>query len=276
VDGHYDALITIHRAVGYPTAFVVGPLALLAFARPALHRKWGQLYLCMMSFLYLTGTFFTLTKHDWHSWEFVRNLTFNFFGFSMLLYGWRAIHLFRQEGQPRPVRLDWFLAGLLGATVLAVVAVATVRDTPMRLFTLVGVTLCVLEVRDLRAGFQPKSLLFRRHLRFILASYFYVMTVVSIVHLNDELPRTLKWTWPTFVGGLIIYLATAGTPRQLLLPRGKVLRSAVWATLVLAVLYGGYAVYDLARGGASIGQAADATVGPTHTGPGHSGAGQMR
>jgi hypothetical protein len=275
VDGRYDALITIHRAVGYPTAFVVGPLALLAFAKPAIHRRWGQVYLYLMSFLYLTGTFFTLTKHEWHTWEFARNLTFNFFGFSMLLYGWRAIYLFRREGPVRPARLDWVLAGLLGATVLAVVAVASVRDTPMRLFTLVGVTLLVLEARDLRAGFQPKSLLFRRHLRFILASYFYVMTVVSIVHLSDELPRTMKWTWPTFFGALIIYLATAGTPRQLLLPRGKVLRSAVWATLVLAVLYGGYAMYDLARGGASTGQASDAPSGAAPTGPGHPGAGQM-
>jgi hypothetical protein len=254
----------------------VGPLALLAFARPALHRRWGQVYVYLMTFLYLTGTFFTFTKHDWHSWEFARNLAFNFFGFSMLMYGWRSIHLFRQDGQPRPSRLDWALAALLGTTVLAVLAVATAHDTPMRLFTLVGVALCALEVRDLRAGFKPKSVLFRRHLRFILASYFYVLTVVSIVHLNDELPRTVKWTWPTFVGGLIIFLTTAGTPWPLVLPRGKVLRSAVWATLVLAVLYGSYAVYDLARGGASIGQASDASVGAMRPGAGHSVAQQMR
>lgn len=249
----YELLILIHRVVGYPTAFLVAPVALLAFARPALHRRWGTAYLYCLIFLYLTGTFLTFTGHAWHTWDFARNVVFNFFGFSMVLYGWRAIHLFRQVGQPSPTRFDWALAGMLSATVLGLLVVAAVRDTPMRLFALVGITFCVLEFRELRDRFQPKSVLFRRHTRFILASYFYVLTVVSIVHLGDELPRNLKWIWPTLFGGLII-AATGNAARRFAEPRGKVLRLAVGATVLVAVLYAGYVAYDLGRGTAVMGQ----------------------
>lgn len=249
----YELLILIHRMVGYPTVFLVAPAALLAFARPALHRRWGKVYLCLLTFLYVTGTFLTFALHDWYSWSFARNIVFNFFGFSMVLYGWRAIHLFRQVGQPAPTRLDWALAGMLGATVLGLVVVAVARDTPMRLFTLVGITFCILEFVELRAGFQPKSVLFRRHTRFILTSYFYVLTVVSIVHLGDELPRDLKWIWPTLFGGLIV-AATGNAARRFAHPRGKVLRLAIGATLFVSVLYAGYIAYDLSRSTSIVGQ----------------------
>ena len=253
MNDRYELLILIHRLVGYPTAFVVAPVALLAFAKPELHRRWGKAYLYLLTFLYLTGTFLTLTGHDWHTWDFARNVVFNFFGFSMVLYGWRAIHLFRQKGQPTPMRLDWVLAAVLGVTVLGVLFVAAVRDTPMRLFALVGITFCVLEFRELRQGFRPKSVLFRRHTRFILASYFYVLTVVSIVHLGDELPRNLKWIWPTLLGGLVI-AATGSAARRFAQPTGKLLRLAVAVTVVVSLLYAGYVVYDLSRGGTAVGQ----------------------
>jgi len=253
MNDRYELLILIHRLVGYPTAFLVAPAALLAFARPALHRRWGKVYLCALIFLYLTGTFLTFAGHDWTSWDFARNVVFNFFGFSMVLYGWRAIHLFRQVGQPRPARLDWALAGILAVSVVGLLVVAAVRDTPMRLFALIGITFCVLEFRELRDGFQPKSVLFRRHTRFILASYFYVLTVVSIVHLGDELPRNLKWIWPSLLGALVIG-ATGTAARRLPQPRGKILRFAVGLTLVVTALYAGYVAYDLSRGAPVVGQ----------------------
>jgi hypothetical protein len=253
MNDRYELLILVHRVVGYPTAFVVAPAALLAFAKPALHRQWGKAYLYLLTFLYVTGTFLTFAGHEWHTWDFARNVVFNFFGFSMVLYGWRAIHLFRRVGQPAPTRFDWALAGMLSATVLGLLVVAAVRDTPMRLFALVGIVFCVLEFRELHGGFQPKSVLFRRHTRFILASYFYVLTVVSIVHLGDELPRNVKWIWPTLLGGLII-AATGNAAGRFAPPRGKLLRLAVAATVLVAVLYAGYVAYDLSREMPVVGQ----------------------
>ena len=41
-EDRYELLIFIHRLVGYPTAFLIAPAALLAFARPAVHRQWGK------------------------------------------------------------------------------------------------------------------------------------------------------------------------------------------------------------------------------------------
>lgn len=253
MNDRYELLILIHRLVGYPTAFIIAPAALLAFAKPELHRRWGKAYLYLLIFLYSTGTFLTFAGHEWHTWDFARNIVFNFFGFSMVLYGWRAIHLFRQVGQPSPTRLDWALAAMLAATVLGVLVVAAVRDTPMRLFALVGMTFCVLEFRELRRGFRPKTVLFRRHTRFILTSYFYVLTVVSIVHLGDELPRNLKWIWPTLFGAVIIAL-TGNAASRFAQPRGTVLRRAVAVTVLVTALYAGYVVYDLSHGAATMGQ----------------------
>ena len=71
----------VHRYVGYPTAFLVAPLALLAFTRPGSHRRLGSVFLGLMVFMYLSGTYRTLTHHDWDSWPVYRNLSFNFLGF---------------------------------------------------------------------------------------------------------------------------------------------------------------------------------------------------
>jgi hypothetical protein len=245
----------IHRYVGYPTAFLVAPLALLAFARPGLHRRFGAIYLGLMVFLYLSGTWRTLTHHDWASWPVYRNLAFNFLGFSMVIYAWRAIVLFRRPGPTRPERLDWLLAGVLACSVLFLTAVALIRDLPMRIFALIGIGLVILEFRELRAGFQPRALLFRRHLRYTLLSYYYVLTVVSLVHLKEELPREVKWLWPTGVGMLALWLATRGSTGPGGVTRARSLRMAVWITLGFGGVLGSYALTELARGSLAPGQA---------------------
>jgi hypothetical protein len=239
-----DTLILVHRIVGYPTAFIIAPIGLLAFARASIHRRWGRAYFYLIVFLYLTGTWLTLTQHDWGTWSFARNVTFNFFGFSMVLYGYRAIRLYRSP-EPRATRVDWYLAGLLLTTVVALLAVAVWKDTPMRVFTLVGIWLVVLEFRELRGGLTDRALLYRRHQRYILASYFYVLTVVSIVHLNDELPRKAKWLWPTLVGLLVVWLLTARKK-----PWGLPARTVVIGVFALVAAYGAYVVYDLLSGAA--------------------------
>lgn len=241
-----DTLILVHRFVGYPTAFIVAPLGLLAFTESRIHRRWGKLYLYGMIFLYLTGTYVTLTTHDWNTWSFARNVAFNFFGFSMVLYAWRAIRLFTRPGEIPVERLDRGLAWLLTVSVMGLLAVAIWKDTPMRVFTLLGIVLVVLEWRDLKPGVLSKPLLYRRHQRYILASYFYVLTVVSIVHLNDELPRKIKWLWPAAIGATVIYFLTRR--RNAAIPQGTLTRYLVRAVVVLVVLYGGYVAYDLVEG----------------------------
>ena len=255
-----DTLILIHKAVGYPLAFIVAPLALVAFATPKIHRRWGKLYFYLMVFLYLTGSWFTLTKHPWNSWGFARNLTFNFFGFSMVLYAYRAIRLFRTHGEVKPDRTDRFLAIILTCSVAALFSVAVWKNTPMRVFTLVGIWLCVLEWRELRSSVWEKPVLFRRHLRYIMASYFYVLTVVSVVHLNDELPTNVRWLWGTFVGILACWLLTAkksGSWNSVVIGRvsqGVLTRWVVTGIVLLSIAFGSYVVYDLMYGSTIQGQ----------------------
>ena len=223
-----------HRALGYPIAFVVAPATLLAFATPRAHRGWGRAYLYGMTTLYLTGTYFTLTRHEWLTWQFARNVSFNFLGFSMLLYAYRAIRLFRGPQAPAPARLDWALSALQLATVLGVIAVAVFKDTPMRVFALTGLVLCALDLGDLRAGFRPRARLFRRHVRYVFASYYYLLTVISIVHLDRVLPRNVKWLWPTAVAAVAIWLALGGDASPGPGGRARSLSWAVGLTLVVA------------------------------------------
>ena len=104
---------TIHQTVGYPVVFLLVPAALITFGGKRGHRLFGQIYIACMVFLYCTGTFMTLTRHDWATWEFYRNVVFNFFGFSLLIYGYRAMYLARNFQHPSPQRLDYMLAWLL-------------------------------------------------------------------------------------------------------------------------------------------------------------------
>jgi hypothetical protein len=243
-----DWIEPAHRALGYPIAFVVAPAALLAFTVPRIHRRWGRAYFYGMTVLYLSGTYLTLTRHDWHTWHFARNVSFNFLGFSMILYAYRAIWLFRRTEAPRPSALDWALSTLQLATVVAVVSVAVFKDTPMRVFALVGLVLCALDLRDLRAAFQPRPRLFRRHVRYVLASYYYLLTLVSIVHLDRVLPRNVKWLWPTVVAAVALGIAFGGRQEA---GRGglpRPLSRAVTLTLLVAGLLAAWVVVQLLSG----------------------------
>lgn len=253
-----DTLVLIHQIVGYPTAFIIAPIGLLAFTQASLHRRWGKIYLYAMFFLYCTGTYLTLTRHDWSGWTFYRNLAFNFFGFSLLLYAWRAIWLFSWVGKAGVGEAvvgwrDRALAWLLTLTVVALVAVGGWDDIPLAGFAIIGAVLAFMEWRDLAPGVLGKPVLYRRHQRYILGSYFYVLTVVSLVHLDDELPRNVKWLWPTVAGILTVSLLTLGTSRAgaRLLPflsRGMLPRYVITAIVLLSLAYGSYAIYDLMYG----------------------------
>ncbi|MGA8261913.1 MAG: hypothetical protein WB783_17005 [Arenicellales bacterium] len=237
----------VHQTVGYPVAFLLVPFLLLSFAGKPGHRTAGWAYLVLMTFLYGTGTFMTLTRHEWLTWAFARNVTFNFFGYSLLLYGLRAAYLLHRRDASAPRRLDYGLAVVLTASVVALASVAVWKDTPMRVFTLLGIVLIVLEWRDVKARFRPRSRLFNRHARFVLGSYFYVLTVVSVVHLNGQMPRNLKWLWPTSIAIVVIYLITSS--RHFLLTHRRVItKSALAVTGIIAVCFGAYAVSEFLFG----------------------------
>lgn len=236
-----DSLMVIHRAVGYAFAFVVAPVALATFAGAPGHVRTGRAYFWLMVFLYATGSVVTLTQHDWGTWGFARNVAFNLTGFSFVLVGVRAMVLFRREGSVQPGRIDAALAGLLVACASALLILGLFRDTPVRVFAGLTWVLVWLELRELRAGFRPRALLYRRHVRYILASYFYVLTVASIVHLGDEMSRDLKWLWPAAIGTFVVWAATT---RAAVLNRRRLLRAAVALTITLAVGFGGYAIWE--------------------------------
>jgi hypothetical protein len=235
-----DAVEVIHRIVGYPLAFVVGPWALATFAGARGHRTVGLAYAYAMTFLYVTGTALTLTRHPWDTWEFGRNVTFNLLGYSLLLHGVRAMQRRNAVlGSRQPnIHLDTGL--MVGQAILvAIMAMFALQrsNSPMHVFTAIGITLVALDVRDWRAGLTAKTL-YRRHVRYILGSYFYVLTVVSIVHLRDELTNDTRWLWPSLLGVLVAALVGEGHRAN---------KWAIRALLAVSIAFGAYVGWEVAR-----------------------------
>lgn len=234
-----DAIIElVHRVVGYPLAFIVGPLALATFAGAPGHKWTGRTYALTMTFLYVTGTLLTLTRHEWGTWEFGRNVVFNLLGYSFVLHGWRAMWLQRRRDVARYAPLDVALLASMALLVAAMTWLAIARpNTPVRVFAAMGIAVLVLEAREWRAGLTQAQL-YRRHVRYMLASYFYVLTVVSLVHLRDEMASDLRWLWPSAFAVALIWLVDE---------RARATRWTMRAVIVLSLVFGAYVAWELVR-----------------------------
>lgn len=235
-----SALELVHRLVGYPLAFVVAPFAVATFAGKPGHHWSGKAYALVMTFLYVTGTVLTLTRHPWGTWEFGRNVIFNLLGYSLLLHGWRSMWLVTHPTAARPVMLDRILLAALAAMVTVMTALAVVRsNAPLHIFSVIGIGLVLLEMRDWRRGLT-RPVLYRRHARYMLGSYFYVLTVVSLVHLKDELTSDARWLWPSAIALAVIWFVGEGSRAN---------KWAVRTTLAVAIAFGVYVGYDSAVNG---------------------------
>jgi hypothetical protein len=247
------SLELIHRIVGYPLAFVVAPIALASFAGARGHRWSGIAFAILMTFLYVTGTAFTLTRHPWWTWEFGRNIVFNLLGYSFVLHGFRAMWLMLHPEAARATWLDRALLAQLVATVAVMAVLAVPRSTPLRMFAVIGIGLVAAEIRDRRRGMTP-ALLYARHVRYMLASYFYVLTVVSLVHLKDRLSSDARWMWPGAIGLIVIWFAGGPTLAALRPRQARARRLAVFTTLGVTLLFGVYVAVRLADGTPITGQ----------------------
>lgn len=234
-----DSLVElVHRIVGYPLAFVVGPLAIATFAGAPGHRWTGRTYALTMTFLYFTGTVLTLTRHDWGTWDFTRNVAFNLLGYSFVLHGWRSMWLQRRPDAGQRGMLDRALLLSLAILVATFVALAVARaNTPVRVFAAIGVALLALEIRDWPRQ-RTRAELYRRHVRYMLASYFYVLTVVSLVHLRAEMPSDLRWLWPSAIAIALIWLVDE---------RARATRWTMRAVVALSLAFGAYVAWELVR-----------------------------
>jgi hypothetical protein len=242
----WDAAVElVHRVVGYPLAFIVGPVALATFAGAPGHRWSGRAYALAMTFLYATGTALTLTRHEWGTWAFARNVAFNLLGYSFVLHGWRSMWLqarlsvvgHRFPAGPRPWIDVALLASLLVLTATLVLLAVMRPNTPVRVFAAIAVALSIAEVRGWRVP-PTKAALYRRHVRYVLASYFYVLTVVSLVHLRQELASDARWLWPAAIAIAVIWLVDE---------RARATRWTVRAILALSVAFGAYVLWELVR-----------------------------
>lgn len=232
------AVELIHRVVGYPLAFIVGPLALATFAGAPGHQWTGRTYALTMTFLYVTGTALTLTRHDWGTWAFARNVAFNLLGYSFVLHGWRSMWLQRRPEANFRAPADVALLASLAILVAAFVALAVARaNTPVRVFAAIGVALLAMELREWRS-MRSRAQLYRRHVRYMLASYFYVLTVVSLVHLRAEMASDLRWLWPSAIAVALIWLVDERT---------RATRWTIRAVIALSLTFGAYVVWELVR-----------------------------
>jgi hypothetical protein len=222
-----ESLVLAHRLVGYVTAFVLAPMALSAFVEPPRHRHWARSYLYFMVPLYLTGLFFTFQRHEIGSFVWARNLAFNFLGFFFLFLGWRAIWRFHLQAL-QPTALDHAMRAMLLAVSTVLVALGVLHHFPSFVLGSLGLWLGLVVFREAANA----RALYVRHQRCMLASFFYVLTVLSLVHVRA--PTDLKWLWPALLGVPLAAYATRGSDAR------RRTRLAVHLTLGIALLLAAY------------------------------------
>lgn len=222
-------VVLAHQLAGYAIAFVVAPAALFAFAAPERHRRWAKAFAYTMIPLYLSGLWFTFRLHEPGSFVWARNLAFNFTGFFFLLVGWRAIHRYRHRVLA-PAPLDRAMLAILVAGGAALVALGVRHHFPS--FAL-GALALAMAFGALRETGDARGLVVR-HQRAMLASYFYLLTVLSLVHVRA--PTDVKWLWPAALGAPIVVYATRGGPDA------RRMRIAVRLTVAIAMAFALYIV----------------------------------
>lgn len=218
-----EELVLAHRMVGYVAAFAIAPLALSAFAAPPRHRIWARTYLCLMVPLYATGLWFTFQRHEIGSFAWVRNLAFNFLGFFFLLLGWRAMWRFRRKALV-PAMLDRTMRGAMLAASAVLVALGVLHHFPSFVLGSLGLWLGFSVFRESTDIHR----LYVTHQRCMLGSYFYVLTVLSLVHVRA--PTDLKWLWPALLGVPLAAYATRGVDTRR--------RTGIAVRVVLAIALG--------------------------------------
>lgn len=242
-----DPAMLAHQAIGYAVALLLGPLTLASFAGRWRHRALGIGYAFGMLALYLTGSTITFTQYAYGTWEFARNVVFNLTGALYVALGVRAGQLWRRGSDAATSSIDLALRGALTASILTMVALAVIKSTPLRVFSILSGILLWMEWRDWRQGFT-RAAHYARHARYSLAGYCYLMTVLSVVHLVDEIPGLLRWIWPALLGAAAIWIVHGSvTPGHRV--RTRLQRAAILALLVASVGLAGYATWEASRDG---------------------------
>lgn len=249
-----DSLLLGHKLLGFATVLVIGPAALLAPLGGRAHRRFGMLYIACMTILYLSGSWFTFTKHDLLGYKFLRNFSFNLFGYSLLLLAWRAVPLAR-AGAAAVTRVD--RAGVIALAVLgAAMLPLGFKRWPMFVFGAVGLGFAWVDWQQMRTGTPSAATRLNRHIRYMIASYYYVVTLLSILLLPGSFKW--KWVWPSLVGGLVIGLLTQPAVRERLgWSRDGSTRFALRLSTALAVGLGVVVLYRFLSEGTLLAAAVD-------------------
>jgi uncharacterized membrane protein len=202
--------LLVHKLLGFTTVLAIGPAALLVTIGSRAHRRLGLAYFVCMTVLYLSGSYFTFTQHELLGYKFLRNLSFNFFGYSLLVLAYLAVPLKRKHGV-EATRLDRGLT--IGLAVLSVAMLPLgIKRWPMALFGVIGLSLAWIDWQENKRGALSAADRLNRHIRYMMASYYYVVTLLSILLLPGSLK--VKWAWPSAVALAVILLLTRPEVRQ--------------------------------------------------------------
>ena len=119
------------------------------------------------------------------------------------------------------------MRALLLAVSALLLALGGLHHFPSFLFGALGLWLGLAVFRE-----TPEvRALYVRHQRCMLASFYYLLTVLSLVHFRA--PSDVKWLWPALIGlPLIVYATRLGNRERT--------RRAVYATFAIAILVGVY------------------------------------
>lgn len=241
-----DWFLLTHKLLGFVTVLIVGPAVLLVTVGGKTHRRVGVLYFVCATLLYLSGSYFTFTKHDLLGYKFARNLSFNLFGYSLLVLAYRAVPIKRPDGGA-PTRVDRGLNVFLALLSFAMLPLG-IKRWPMAIFGVIGLVFAWVDRQEFRSGEYSAAIRLNRHIRYMMASYYYVVTLLSILLLPGGLK--IKWAWPAAVALPVILLLTQPAFRRRLgWSREGTQRNLLRFSSALAFSLGVLTLYKLASEG---------------------------
>lgn len=201
-----DALLVAHVAAGV-VALLAGLVAIVTRKGGGRHNKAGKVYVISMVFVVTTAVPLSVWIESWFL------LAVAVFSGYLVVAGYRVITR-RRADLTEPTGTDYATHGTMlaaGGTMVVVGGWRIVIGSPglapvLVVFGLIGASLAVRELRQLRALPSDRTPWFQRHIAFMGGGYIATVTAAVTVNLT-MLPPLVRWLGPTAVGVPLTFYA---------------------------------------------------------------------
>jgi hypothetical protein len=201
----FKIILAIHIGGG-TASLLAGLVALIVRKGRNTHRLAGKIFFWGMTIVFITAIYMSIA----HNIPFL--FMVGFFGYQLVLSGYRALHykkLFR--GQPvKP--LDWAIiitagivdAAMIGWGIIQVYVFNNSFGIVAIVFGITGLSFVFRDYYHFKKGSLDKNTWLYKHISGMIGGYIAAITAFSVVNFSNDVPVLLVWLAPTALGTPLI------------------------------------------------------------------------